>query len=86
MTLRPLNRWQRRGRSFGLALLILSLVQANGLDARTGDIIADDIPEVAELTTTQAAAREHLDRFFRLVLDDDGIAQMGAAVRVAPHA
>ena len=51
--------------------------------ARTSDITLPDQPQVLDFTAPQAAARVHLDHFFRAVLDDFGVAQRQAAVRVS---
>ena len=86
MNISTRNRYQRRGRKLGFALLALAMVQTNGIDsarARTGQVISLESQTLPNLTATQTAARAHLDRFFHLVLDDDGVARMGAAVRIS---
>lgn len=76
--------WRSRGRWFAWAILSVSALSANGIAAaRTGDLLEVDQIATPRLTDTQVAARVHLDQFFQSVLGDDGIARMGAAVRVA---
>ena len=75
--------WQLRGRRFAWAILAVSALSANGIaSARTGELPEQD-QATPEFTETQAAARVHLDQFFQAVMGEDGVAQMGAAVRVA---
>lgn len=75
--------WHRRGRRFAWAILTLGVISANGIaSARTDDLPKLD-QKAPEFTDTQVAARVHLDQFFQSVIGDDGVAQMGAAVRVA---
>ena len=83
MTKNTYTTWQLRGRCFAWAILAVSAISANGIaSARTGELPRHD--QIApEFTETQAAARVHLDQFFQAVMDEDGVAQMGAAVRVA---
>lgn len=76
--------WRRRGRLAGCAVLLACAVSANNNAlARTGDISPGNHVTIVELTSAQIAARAHLDRFFRLVLDEHGVGQMDAAVRIA---
>ncbi len=79
----PLS-WRSHGRRFAWAILSISTLSANGIAvARTGAQPEPDQTSAPEFTEPQVAARVHLDQFFQSVLGDDGVARMGAAVRVA---
>ena len=76
--------WRLRGRLFGMALLVAGAVSANSNAlALTNDISLENDWGSIDFTEVQIAARQHLDQFFHVVLDEDGVGQMGSAVRVA---
>jgi uncharacterized protein YegJ (DUF2314 family) len=76
--------WRLYGRLTGLLLLLAGAVSANSNAlALTRDISVEHDGIKIDFTDAQIAARQHLDHFFRMVLDEDGVGQMGAAVRVA---
>ena len=84
MTQRTLTYWRRRGRHAGFLLLACSTFAMNGIAAaRTGLPALPEPAQAIDFTAPQVAARVHLDHFFHYVLDDFGVAQKGAAVRVA---
>ena len=75
---------RRRGRLAGCAILVACAVSANSNAlALTDDVSPSNHTETVDFTAAQAAAREHLDRFFGSVLDEHGVGQMEAAVRIA---
>ncbi len=74
--------WKRRGRLAGLAMLLAAALAANSGLARTGAPLPAQPNHATELTAPQIAARVHLDRFFEAVLDENGVAQRDAAVRI----
>ena len=87
----PLPTLKRRGRIAGAAFLLAGFVFANAgtlsavAVARPGLFPTSETAQVQEMTAAQAAARSHLDRFFQSVIDADGVARQGAAVRVVLH-
>lgn len=84
MTHRPLAFWRLRGRLAGLTLLVAGAVSANSNAlALTNDISREKDGININFTDVQVAARQHLDQFFHVVLDENGVGQMGSAVRVA---
>ena len=84
MTQQKLSKWRRRGRLAGVLLLVMNTFTVNSIAAaRTGEPAWPEQPQAIDFTATQAAARVHLDHFFRYVIDDFGVARRQAAVRVA---
>lgn len=81
--------WKLRGRILGTLILGAAFVSANaGISAMP---VTSEDPETVEIdvvafdaamTHAQSEARRHLDRFFLHVLEDDGRAQAGAAVKI----
>ena len=71
--LAPRISWKSRGRLTGLALLLAGFTFVNGGQydasavARTGLAPEPEIISDWEITSFQAAARQHLDRFFQSV-------------------
>ena len=67
-----------------MAILMACAVSANSNAlARTGDVARENPVQNLDFTAAQIAAREHLDHFFRSVLDENGIGQKGSALRIA---
>ena len=84
MTQQKLSTWRRRGRLAGVLLLVVNTLAVNSIAAaRTSDLALPQRPQAIDFTAPQAAARVHLDHFFRFVLDDFGVSRNQAAVRVA---
>lgn len=78
------RNWRTRGRLAGLGILLAAAVSANtNALARTGDVTFGSVGEAIDFTAVQIAARAHLDQFFGLVLNDNGVSHMGAALRIA---
>lgn len=79
-----------KGRLAGLTIFFAAFVGANAFPSASPAIAsADRAPVIrysdghARMTAAQASARQHLAQFLAHVLDEDGAASDGAAVKIA---
>lgn len=81
--------WKTTGRLVGAAILSCAFVVANAgttaiqANAGQGDPVIGYDPHDVRMNAAEAEARGQLDRFFSLVLDDDGLARPDSGVKVA---
>jgi len=81
--------WKFRGRLAGLLLLSLSFIAANAgysigpARAGVGDPATVHRPSQTKMIAAQSAALDHFDKFLAFILDNNGVAQPDAGVKVA---